>query len=84
MSLQKYRGLQGRPDLRCVEFANTLTQGGWASQASKDGTVRIFSKDGAKYALREKNSSRYPGWTADYTSAGAKGHTLEIRLCCNP
>lgn len=66
------------------EFADTLTKGGWAARTSKDGAVQVFSKDGAEYVLREKNSSRYPGWTADYTPLGAKGHTLEIRLGYKP
>jgi hypothetical protein len=40
----------------------------------------MFEKDGAKYVLRDKNSSNYAGWTADFTPAGSKKHVLEIRL----
>lgn len=63
-----------------TEFAETLTSGGWISRPSKDGAVQIFQRDGAKYVLRSKNSSGYPGWTADFTPAGSTRHTLEIRL----
>jgi RHS repeat-associated protein len=63
-----------------TEFAETLINGGWISRTSKDGAVQIFERDGAKYILRSKNSSGYPGWTADFTPAGSAGHTLEIRL----
>ena len=49
--------------LAITEFADELTGAGWESRTSKDGAVQIFSKDGAKYVFRTKNSSRYPGWT---------------------
>lgn len=71
-------------DATHIEFADNLTNGGWAAHTSKDGNVQIFSKDGAKYVLRSKNSSDYPGWTADFTPVGSKGHTLEIRLGHRP
>lgn len=61
------------------EFAKTLTENGWVSQMSKDGTVQIFQKDGAKYVLRAQAGS-YAGWTADYTPAGSPDITLKIRL----
>jgi hypothetical protein len=66
------------------EFADTLTSGGWTSRTSSDGVMQIFQKDGAKYVLRSKNSSGYPGWTVDFTPAGAKQHILEIRLGYTP
>lgn len=43
------------------EFADTPTSSGWTSRTSSDGVVQIFQKDGAKYVLRSKNSSGYPG-----------------------
>ncbi|HVK26542.1 MAG TPA: RHS repeat-associated core domain-containing protein [Actinokineospora sp.] len=67
-----------------TEFAENLTNSGWASRMSKDGSVQIFVNGGAKYILRSKNSSGYPGWTADFTPTGSKGHTLEIRLGYTP
>jgi|GEM_PF-4922049 len=67
-----------------TEFADTLTNSGWTSRLSKDGSVQIFEKDGAKYILRSKNSSGYPGWTADFTPAGSTSHTLELRLGYTP
>jgi hypothetical protein len=66
------------------EFAGTLTSSGWISRTSKDSAVQILQKDGAKYVLRSKNSSGYPGWTADFTPAGSKQHILEIRLGYTP
>jgi hypothetical protein len=67
-----------------TEFAENLTSGGWISRTSKDGAVQIFQRDGAKYVLRSKNSSGYPGWTADFTPAGSTRHTLELRLGYTP
>jgi RHS repeat-associated protein len=67
-------------DATAQEFAANLLDGGWTSSLSKNGTVEIFQKGGAKYVLRDKNSSGYPGWTADYTPAGSTKKTLEIRL----
>ncbi|MFJ4209098.1 RHS repeat-associated core domain-containing protein [Paenarthrobacter sp. NPDC089675] len=67
-----------------VEFADTLVRGGWTSRISKDGQVQILERAGAKYILRNKNSSGYAGWTADFTPAGATGKTLEIRLGYTP
>ncbi|GAA1194230.1 hypothetical protein [Prauserella alba] len=66
------------------EFVDTLTRSGWISRTSKDGTVQIFSMDGAKYVVRGKNSSGYPGWTADFTPQGSTEKTLEIRLGYKP
>lgn len=63
-----------------ADFADTLTSQGWVGRVSRDGQVQIFQKDGAKYILRSRNSSGYPGWTADFTPAGSTTHTIEIRL----
>jgi hypothetical protein len=62
-----------------TEFADALTDNGWSAESSKDGTAQIFTKDGAKYVLREK-ASTYEGWSAEFTPAGAKRATLKIRL----
>jgi len=61
------------------EFADTLTNNGWTSRTSGDGQVQIFTKDGAKYVLRE-NASSYDGWSADFTPADSPRVTLKIRL----
>lgn len=71
-------------DVTHTDFADNLVSGGWMPRTSKDGAVQIFQKDGAKYVLRQKNSSGYPGWTADFTPAGSKQHILEIRLGYTP
>jgi hypothetical protein len=43
-----------------------------------DGQVRIFTKDGAKYVLRE-NAPSYDGWSAVFTPADSSRVTLKIR-----
>lgn len=67
-------------DATHAEFVDTLERAGWTSSTSKNGDVQIMQKDGAKFVLRSKNSSGYEGWTADFTPAGSKKHTVEIRL----
>lgn len=68
-------------DVTHTDFAGTLTSEGWTSRAVGPGRrFTLFEKDGAKYLLRDKNSSGYNGWTADFTPAGSKKHVLEIRL----
>ncbi len=62
-----------------TEFAETLTQSGWASRVSSDGAVRIFEQNGARYVLRQQAGS-YSGWSADFTPAGSAGTTLKLRL----
>lgn len=62
-----------------TEFAETLTQSGWASRVSSDGAVRIFEQHGARYVLRQQAGS-YSGWSADFTPAGSAGTTLKLRL----
>ena len=62
-----------------TEFAETLTQNGWASQVSRDGAVQIFDQDGARYVLRQQAGS-YSGWSADFTPAGSARATLKLRL----
>ncbi len=62
-----------------MEFAESLSNDGWPSRASKDGLVQIFERDGSKYILREKADS-YSGWTADFNPAGSPNTTLKLRL----
>jgi hypothetical protein len=58
----------------------TLMSQGWKARTVGDGSVELFEMNGAKYALRDKNSSGYDGWTADFTPSGSKERVLEIRL----
>lgn len=68
-------------DVTHTDFAATLKSEGWAPRPiGPGGRFTMFEKDGAKYVLRDKNSSNYKGWTADFTPAGSKKHVLEIRL----
>jgi RHS repeat-associated protein len=62
-----------------TEFADNLSKGGWTVRTSKDGKVQIFSKNGARYVLREGADS-YNGWTADFYSLGSSKIDLKIRL----
>ncbi|MFC4110781.1 RHS repeat-associated core domain-containing protein [Micromonospora zhanjiangensis] len=66
-------------DVGPEEFADTLISNGWSRSVSKDGSVQIFQKGGAKYALRG-NARTYDGWTAEFTPAGSRRATLKIRL----
>jgi hypothetical protein len=62
-----------------AEFAETLTQNGWAPRVSSDGAVQIFEQNGARYVLRQQAGS-YSGWSADFTPAGSASTTLKLRL----
>ncbi len=61
------------------EFAETMTQNGWASRVSSDGAVQISRQNGARYVLRQQAGS-YSGWSADFTPAGSASTTLKLRL----
>jgi hypothetical protein len=65
------------------EFEQNHRDAGWTEKKSQDGLVNVFEKDGAKYATRDTSkTTKSP--TADFTPAGAKGHTIEIRLGGSP
>jgi RHS repeat-associated protein len=61
-----------------TEFGQNLVKDGWKSYISKDGEATIFTKNGARYAIR---SSSKNGPTADYYAPGNNGKAdLKIRL----
>ena len=66
-------------DVSKTDFEKNLLGSGWSKSVSKDGTVSILEKDGAKYILRDGAKST-GGPTADYYKAGSKGIDLKIRL----
>jgi YD repeat-containing protein len=67
-----------RTDVGKAEFEANLVESGYVRSLSKDGRADIFSKDGARYTVREESSSGYP--TAEYVPAGAPRGTVKIRL----
>ncbi|MGU7813164.1 DUF6531 domain-containing protein [Burkholderia sp. AW49-1] len=65
-------------DVPRAEFEANLRNNGWAHTLSKDGKADIFTKNGARYVVRNKSNAGMP--TADFYPAGAPGYTLKIRL----
>lgn len=65
-------------DVSKAEFEANLRNDGWAQTLSKDGKVDIFTKDGARYTVRDESNAGVP--TADFIPAGASRGTLKIRL----
>lgn len=55
-----------------------MVAGGWQSRTVNEGT--LFEKDGAKWYLREKNSSDLMGLTAEFIPGGRKTPALKLRL----
>lgn len=55
------------------QFERILLDNGWTRSISKDGKVVNFTKDGAKYSLREGAKST-GGPTADFYKPGNKIH----------
>nr|WP_238980504.1 RHS repeat-associated core domain-containing protein [Geobacillus sp. YHL] len=66
-------------DVSKAEFEKNLLRNGWRKSKSKDGKTTIFTKDGAKYVLRDEAKST-DGPTADYYPKGSKKMTLKIRF----
>jgi hypothetical protein len=46
-------------DLTRSEFESELSQLGWTKEPSPDGKVMIYTKDGAKYIVRDDAKSTY-------------------------
>lgn len=67
-----------RTDVGKAEFEANLVESGYVQSLSKDGRADIFSKDGARYTVREDSNAGYP--TAEYVPAGAPRGTIKIRL----
>ncbi len=72
----RYRNIQ--TDVTKTEFGKDLEAEGWTKSVSKDGKSTIYTKDGAKYAVRDY--SNQGSITADFTPAGSSNPTLKIRL----
>ncbi|MFM0054013.1 DUF6531 domain-containing protein [Paraburkholderia phytofirmans] len=67
-----------KTDVEKAEFEANLVESGYAQTLSKDGKADIFTKDGARYTVRNESNSGYP--TAEYVPAGASRGTIKIRL----
>jgi YD repeat-containing protein len=67
-----------RTDVGKAEFEANLVESGYVKTLSKDGRADIFSKDGARYTVREDSNAGYP--TAEYVPPGAPRGTIKIRL----
>jgi hypothetical protein len=61
-----------------AEFEANLRNDGRTQTLSQDGKADIFTKDGARYAVRDESNAGKP--TADFTPVGATRATLKIRL----
>ncbi|MCL6458432.1 MAG: HINT domain-containing protein, partial [Gorillibacterium sp.] len=61
-----------------ADFEKSLVGDGWTKTVTKDGSATIYSKDGAKYVVRDKSNQGQP--TADYYANGSKEATTKIRL----
>lgn len=67
-----------RTDVEKAEFEANLVESGYTQTLSKDGKADIFTKDGARYTVRNESNSGYS--TAEYVPAGAPRGTIKIRL----
>ncbi|WNC91881.1 DUF6531 domain-containing protein [Paraburkholderia sp. FT54] len=67
-----------RTDVEKAEFEANLVESGYVQTLSKDGKADIFTKDGARYTVRNESNSGYP--TAEFVPAGAPRGTIKIRL----
>lgn len=65
-------------DVPKSEFGANLLKDGWTKTLSTNGKVEIFTKNGAKYSVREYSKTGPP--TAEFTPRGAGKYTLKIRL----
>lgn len=61
-----------------ADFESSLLGDGWTKTVAKDGSATIYSKDGAKYVVRDKSNQGQQ--TADYYAKGSKAPTTKIRL----
>jgi hypothetical protein len=67
-------------DVTRQEFEAGLSASGWAKSISKsDPMISIFSKDGAKYTVRDKSKST-KGPTAEFFKPGSKTADTKLRL----
>ena len=61
-----------------TDFEKSLLGDGWKKAVSKDGKVTIYSKDGARYTVRDTSNQGQP--TAEFWAKGATKVTTKIRL----
>jgi hypothetical protein len=66
-------------DLSRSAFESELSQLGWTKEPSPDGKVMIYTKDGAKYILREDAKST-GGPTADFYHPRGDGESIDMKL----
>ncbi|WP_020075948.1 RHS repeat-associated core domain-containing protein [Cryocola sp. 340MFSha3.1] len=63
------------------DFERNLINAGWSKRVVGGGRATIFEKNGAKYSVRDENSSGFEGSTAEFTPSGCDGKAiLKIRL----
>ena len=66
-------------DVTKKQFKKNLESDGWDKITSKDGKCDIFTKDGAKYVIRD-NAKSTNGPTVDYYKPGSNSISIKIRL----
>jgi uncharacterized Zn-binding protein involved in type VI secretion len=66
-------------DLTRTEFESKLVESGWEEVRSADGKARIFSKDGAKYSVRDDAKST-GGPAADFYHPAGNGKNIDMKL----
>jgi hypothetical protein len=66
-------------DLSRSEFESELSQLGWTKEPSPDGKVMIYTKDGAKYTVRDDAKST-GGPTADFYHPRGDGESIDMKL----
>ncbi|GKU75950.1 hypothetical protein L3i20_v203470 [Paenibacillus sp. L3-i20] len=65
-------------NVKRADFESSLMGDGWTKTVTKDGSATIYSKDGAKYVVRDKSNQGQP--TADFYAKGSDKPTTKIRL----
>ncbi|MGA9488122.1 MAG: hypothetical protein WBV25_13780 [Methylocella sp.] len=68
-----------KTDLSRSEFESQLSQLGWAKEPSKDGKAMIYTKDGAKYSVRD-NAKSTEGPAADFFHPSRNGEDIDMKL----
>ena len=68
-----------KSDLTRDEFESRLSELGWSKEPSKDGAAMIYTKDGAKYVVRDEAKST-GGPTADFYHPKGNGKKIDMKL----
>lgn len=61
------------------EFTDTLLRNGWIMHKVTKADVWNFTRDGAKYSVRNK-ATGWPGWTADFHPRGAAREKPAVKI----